>query len=376
MESLILTKREAVDKYGTQAQKDHFNKYRKFVNKGTEEALKKTLKQHYESVETIKQGRANVYKLGMELGYVADREDGRVNNGNTITLPYSNELNSLTIKYIINNCKDEMQQFSINTWLNVIGLVDREFTSAAFNNGKKKEVMDNLINTFDSRFSKEDIALLDNFILTERDRLTRNLTGLFNRLSKNKLIRMRITMFACYLNNEQKELSKEAEEKVVILKRELRGKHDVTPREIMFKHTTKKVIDYKKEESEGLKKLGYKFTYTSYGIILDVKEEELENYLNKLKEDGKLEFEIGLTEEMTNKTLGYFEDKYGKRATYYAEGRQSKNNESDNRHIKVLKKAQKYLPMYELLLIYFKLSRKDKSEVEFKTRELFGKLPF
>lgn len=363
---MILTKFEAVEQYGTEAQKEHFAKYRKFTNKKVEDALIKTLNQHYESVETIKQGRANVYKLGAERGYVAEREDGRENNGNTIKLPYSYELNTLTIKYIIENCQSEMQQYSINTWLNVIGLVDRSFTSAAYNRRIKHQVMNNLIESFDDRFTGKDIALLDNFIITERDRLSRNLKGLFNRLEKNKLIRQRVTMFACTLENDHKELSKEMEEKVTILKRELRKKYKVTPQEVRFKTNLHNVKDYIKEESEKLSELGYKYTYTAHGVLLNVAEEKLNNYLDKLKQEGKLEFEIGLTEETANLTLYYFSQNYGEHATHYAKERQSRDNKYEDNHIRMLKKAERYLPMYELLLIYFKLSSKSKNEIEFK----------
>lgn len=377
MKELILTKKEAIEQYGNEAQKNHFKKYKKIKSRDVEDALIKTLKQYYESVDTVKDGRSNVYKLGDKLDYVAKREDGRANNGNTIELPYSNELNTLTIDYIVKNCKDEMKQFSINTWLNAIGLVDREFTSAAFNNRVKRNIMDNLVETYNNKFTKKDIVLLDNFIQNERDRLTRNLKGLFNRLHKNKLINLRVTMFACDLNDNHYELSKDEESEVVILKRELREKHNVKPRELMFKLNDSKVIEYMKEEKKELMKIGYKFTYTAYGIILNVKEKEIESYLTKLKDSGKLEFEIGLTEEMANMTLNYFKDEYGKRATQYAEGRQDESNKYDNSRIRILKKARKYLPMYELLLIYFKLSRKNKNEVSFKNSlETFGYIPF
>lgn len=366
MKETILTKKEAVEKYGTEAQKEHFDKYNKIKSKNVEEALIKTLKQYYESVDIVKQGRSNVYKLGVERGYIAEREDGRENNGNTIKLPYSYELNTLTIKYIIENCQDEMQQFSINTWLNAIGLVDRSFTSVAYNKRLKQQVMSNLIETFDDNFTGKDIALLDNFVMTERDRLSRNLKGLFNRLEKNKLIRQRITMFACTIENNHIELSKENEEKVTILKRELRKKHEVTPQEIRFKTNLYKVKDYIKEEKQELNKLGYKYTYTAHGILLNVPEEKINDYLDKIKKEGKLEFEIGLTEKTANLTLYYFSQNYGEHATYYAEERQNRVNNYEDNHIKVLKKAERYLPMYELLLIYFRLSSKPKEHIELK----------
>src|SRR5699024_3657486 len=155
----------------------------------------------------------------------------------------------------------------------------------------KDNIMSNLIENFDGRFTGNDVELLDNFITTERDRITRNLKDLFNRLHKNKLIRLRITMAAVTLNDKHIELTKDEEEKSVNLKQELRKKHNHTARDVVDYQYSEKVFNYKVEEQAELSKLGYKFTYTYYGVIVNVEEERLKDYLKKLKDDGKLEFE-------------------------------------------------------------------------------------
>ena len=77
----IMTKKEAVEKFGSEDCKRHFAKYGKFTNKDLENALIKTLEQHFESVAKVKQGRAFAYELGEERTEIAEREDNRKFNG-------------------------------------------------------------------------------------------------------------------------------------------------------------------------------------------------------------------------------------------------------------------------------------------------------
>lgn len=79
-ENVIVTKKEAVTEFGSEQQKNHFDKYGRFNNKKIEAALIKTLNEYYESVETVKVGRAFSYKLGNLRSEKAEREDNRSNS--------------------------------------------------------------------------------------------------------------------------------------------------------------------------------------------------------------------------------------------------------------------------------------------------------
>lgn len=77
----IITKKEAVEKYGSDACKRHFLKYGKFKNTSIEQALLKTLRQYYEYVEIKKEGRSFVYVLEGKRAIPTVRDDKRQANG-------------------------------------------------------------------------------------------------------------------------------------------------------------------------------------------------------------------------------------------------------------------------------------------------------
>ena len=101
-ENTTLSRRDAVNKFGTEGQKRHFEKHNKFKNKKVEDALIKTLNQLFESVESVKvKGvRAKQYKLGAAREEIATREDGRKNNGGAGQ------------HRLYNNCPDRMERIN------------------------------------------------------------------------------------------------------------------------------------------------------------------------------------------------------------------------------------------------------------------------
>lgn len=79
-ENVVISKREAVEDFGSKDQKKHFEKYGRFNNKKVESALIKTLKEYYETVDVIKVGRGFSYKVGKLRERKVDREDHRLNS--------------------------------------------------------------------------------------------------------------------------------------------------------------------------------------------------------------------------------------------------------------------------------------------------------
>ena len=79
-ENTVISKKEAVDVFGSVDQKNHFNKYGRFNNKKIENALIKTLNEFYEKVEKIKVGRGYSFKIGSLRSEKAEREDNRSNS--------------------------------------------------------------------------------------------------------------------------------------------------------------------------------------------------------------------------------------------------------------------------------------------------------
>ena len=119
----IMTKKEAVEIYGSAKAKAHFEKYKCFKEKTMESSLIKTLEQHYESVEVVKQGRSNVYQLGSKLSETKQREDGRIFNGENTRLKYTNNIDIIVISGLAQKMVSESAQ-TMRKWLFEFGLIN------------------------------------------------------------------------------------------------------------------------------------------------------------------------------------------------------------------------------------------------------------
>src|SRR5699024_6115734 len=72
-----------VENFGSEGQKNHFDKNNGFKDSRREESFLRTLKQYFESVDLVKvKGvRAKQYKLGAAREEIATRQDDRETNG-------------------------------------------------------------------------------------------------------------------------------------------------------------------------------------------------------------------------------------------------------------------------------------------------------
>lgn len=107
---------ETIGKYGSEGTKAHFAKYKRIVSKSVSESLLKTLRQNFDSVEKVKEGRKVYYQLLGEKESVAIREDGRSRGGHR-TVPYSDHLDILIMSVFE---KSEVKDNYIHNALSVI----------------------------------------------------------------------------------------------------------------------------------------------------------------------------------------------------------------------------------------------------------------
>lgn len=364
-----MTKSEAVKLFGSEQCKGHFEKYGRFNNKKIESSLIKTLEQNYESVKTVKQGRAYVYELGAKKEEVDEREDGRSKNGKH-QIPYEYELNSLVLDYILKNCKDKVVSKSLNNWLVDIGLVDRMLTNASYgtsintNLEKLKEEYNTIMADGEEviLFSGGDIILLENFVKTELDTLRRNLASVFHKLSKNKIIIHQKENYGCSADdNTHRKLSDLEVANVGKLKQELTKKHEISLKDL-YKHKHPSVVAYRKEYNERLKsELGFRYVYESHSCVVQVSDSIIGEYIDGLVERDELVVCYGLSEMNIIVMIEEFKRCYGDRAVERAEDRQGRVVKLDQEHdnyLLIMKATGKYLEMWKLLLEFYGLSEK------------------
>lgn len=113
-ENTVLTRQEAVGIFGTEGQKNHFEKLGGFKDKEKEKPFLKTLDQLFESVSYVKNGNRKDYKLGFAREEVIKRLDKRIHNGSIKAEEVIKNKESF-----LNN-KSALNTFDDEEWLPVI----------------------------------------------------------------------------------------------------------------------------------------------------------------------------------------------------------------------------------------------------------------
>ncbi|SDX94805.1 hypothetical protein [Thermoactinomyces sp. DSM 45892] len=344
---LVLMLKEAVERFGTKAQRNCIANGRKW-RKESNDCLLKSMKQYYGVVKEEKRGRNKVFVLEEPFESVVERRDQRRNNGTVV--PYNDALYNLVLDYFFTYCRDKFISMSLNQWLTQIGFVNIEIISASNNDLTMIEHIGKLKEKYHSAFTEDDIVVLRHFVLTELNRLRRGLTSVFTRLSEENIILYRKEMYACQLEDEEhRALSNLEVQEISNLRKELCLKHGVSLTDLSFKHFHPAVNAFKKEYDELLMGMGIKYYYESHGCVIQVPElhfgdlEELytKHRLSQIDRDNM--FEV-------------FKEQYAKHSLTLATKRQMRKNKSDNKYIVQLKVLEDYVPMWEMLLIFYDLT--------------------
>ncbi|TCI26652.1 hypothetical protein EVJ32_04575 [Exiguobacterium sp. SH5S4] len=273
----VLSKREAVEEYGTKPQKDHFNKYRRFTSKRVEESLFKTLEQHYSNVERVKEGRSICYRLSGKKSEVSDRQDDRMLNGSNMRVPYSYDLDMAIIGYLEGTeSPSAFRPRTVASWMVEMGIATRSMHDAylsRFDESHKKMQIDDLIdeNVIEAGQNKVFSDYID-----FHDTVRRNMESSFNRLLKSKIIGSLDEYWALVIKHEKVQYIDEngelfveyeptgsihqaitAEEmgKVLSTRRKLIVDNDLTYSDIKYnnKHKAEKIDKCKEDIEEAMK---------------------------------------------------------------------------------------------------------------------------
>lgn len=243
-ENTTISKKDAVSKFGTEGQKRHFEKYKRFNNKETEKALLKTLNQLFTEVDDkVKIGRGYGYKLGDARVQVLTRIDNRVNNSGT-ELPYTKYLDAIVLLSLNNNLFKGEYETTLNNWTYLFGLVNRALyiLRTAPRSKEALEIRDELRNL--DTVTESSLSHEINDFMLDYDSKTRILHNTLTKLAKEKLIKYYEVPKAVIADsdiflNEEGDLEKVVEYTSVTVKTEvaqaivekqakLREKHKVT----------------------------------------------------------------------------------------------------------------------------------------------------
>jgi hypothetical protein len=345
---------QAVEEFGNDKQKEAVIKNKGNLKPTQFNALIKTLKQHFDSVTVEGTGRKRIITCSGEYDFEMEREDKRKENGAKV--PYEYEINSLVLDFILKNCKNKFVTMSLSKWLVSIGLIDWNIIHASNNRKVMKHHLELLKEQYDDKFTDKDLVMLEHFITTETIKLKRNLASVLSKLAEHKIILYKKEWYGCLLNEERRALTEQELTEIANMKRELCKKHNIRLRDLKFKVNNPSVKAFKKDFEANLNKLGFKYIFESHGCVVQVSDKIISEYIDKLNEKDELVICYGLNEANIINLVNDFKNLFTERTLELAEVRQSNYNASDHMHIKQLKIFKEYLPMWEMLLIFYGLS--------------------
>lgn len=284
----IMTKKEAVKLYGSEECKVHFEKYGKFKNKSIEEGLIKTLRQHYDSIETVKQGRAFVYKLGAKREVIAEREDNRVSNGDW-SIPYTKNMDIMVVSVLEQGLVAETAQ-PLSKWAVDFGLITPQMyglLKARYNEYLRASHIQEL------RESKvildgED-RILDDFTYIVKE-INNQLAGTLNRMQKAGIIEF-YPVYKGHIKetDETINLHENTVKEILSLQRNLMEQYNVNEWYLAHYQNAPRTKEYNKVweielarvKDEKGEVLGLDYFYKLYAIMLKATKKKIIKYLEK-----------------------------------------------------------------------------------------------
>ena len=260
---VLLSKMEAIDKYGTEAQKGHYEKYGKFKDRKYENRFIKTLEQHFESVEIVKDTKPYMYRLEGIREQPVERQDGRKDNGKI--LEYRFELNSLVLDYMTRECTDEYFTYnSLSQWLKKVGIVDKELHYIPYNRDMQQYHLEHMQK---QQIEYTNPVVVKNFTKIVMERFKANIASIFKKLSKLGLIEYKKESVGCQLDDEHRPLTKEEYSEIKKLYRELRSNYGFTKADLYNEDINMDVERFNVEFHQELKlQFGLKYTYLSHSV--------------------------------------------------------------------------------------------------------------
>jgi len=294
MGKLIVTKKEAVELFGSEDCKKHFANYKKFTNKDLEKSLIKEMKRYYDSVEIVKpeRGRGYVYELSGKKDVVTPKEDGRIRNG-AWSSPYTKNMDIMVVSVIEQNLVTETAQV-LSKWCLDFGLITPkmyEILPAKYNEHYKEQCLKELK---DNNIIREGEERVLNDFINDLKLLQNQLAGTLQRMQRANIIEY-FPVHKGYVAEGDKtiNLHENTVKKILTLQRELMEHFDVNDWYLRTYYNARKSREYREEwklrlaqvTDENGMVLGLDYWYTTYAIILKARKKKIISYLEKYNKE-------------------------------------------------------------------------------------------
>lgn len=291
----IITKAEAVDLHGSEGQKRHFEKYGKFTNKNLENALIDVLKRTYESFEVIKEGRANLYKLGKKRDMPLEKTvnvGARISNGAWGN--YTKNMDIMVVSVLEQGLINDTAQ-TLSKWCLDFGMITQSMYDLIRSKhdealkDKQLQILknNNVINDGEER-------IVNDFIYGLKT-LQQQLAGTLNRMEKLEIIEY-YPVFKGKIEGKEApiNLHEDTVNKILQLERMLMDTHDVDDWYLQKLYNSPKSRAYRKDWKEKLAEitdengivLRLEYHFKLYAIMLKARKKKIIKYLETYNKEA------------------------------------------------------------------------------------------
>lgn len=289
MEKTILTKKEAVELFGSEDCQKHFATYKKFTNKDLEKSLINEMRRYYYSVEVVKpeKGRGFVYELSGKKDVVTPKEDGRIKNGAWSS--YTKNMDIMVVSVLEQGLVSETAQ-TLSKWCLDFGAISSnmfELLPARYNEHYKEQCLQELKDN-EIIHEGEDRILID--FIYELKTIQNQLAGTLKRMQKVNIIEY-YSVPKGYVEEGGKtiNLHESTVKKILTLQRKLMEHYNVDQWYLDTYYNAKKSREYRKEWEKRLALItdengvviGLSYWYRTYAIILKARKKKIIHYLEK-----------------------------------------------------------------------------------------------
>lgn len=372
MKKTIITKKEAVELFGSEECKNHFAKYKKFTNKDLENSLIKEMRRYYDFVEVVKpeKGRGYVYEVSGKKDVITLKEDGRINNG-AWSNPYTKNMDIMVVSVLEQGLVTETAQV-LSKWCLEFGLITPEMFKllpAKYNQHYMEQCLQELK---DNKIICEGEDRILNDFLYEMKTLQNQLAGTLKRMQKAEIIEY-YPVYKGFIEEGGKtiNLHENTVKKILSLQRNLMELYNVNEWYLRTYDNTKKAREYREEWNKRLEEvtdengtvLGLSYWYTAYAIILKARKKRIIRYLEKYNkeviEQFKIDEELFLIENEVayrNKRNNYVIGNAQKREDKFLEPRVKENlyaEELGGRQVAYRPNREDYTYNKEYYALYF-----------------------
>lgn len=317
----IITKKQAVELFGSEACKKHFEKYKKFTNKDLETSLIKEMKRYYTLVKIVKpqKGRGYVYELSAKKDVITVKEDGRSSNG-AWSIPYTKNMDIIVVSALEKSLVTNNAQL-LSKWCLDFGLITKKMYAllpAQYNEHYREKCLEelkkqNLVHEGEDR-------ILNDFI-SDTKAIQNQLAGTLKRIQKADIIEYH-TVYKGVINKDKKtiNLHENIVKKILLLQRDLMELYNVNQWYLRTYYNTKKTREYQEEWKERLAKitdengtfLDLNYWYATYTIAPKEKKLKVLKYLEIYNKEAIEQFKIDKELFLKENKIAY----YSKRNAY------------------------------------------------------------